>query len=248
MPFKSWRDYWDFAREITRERRYIRSAAAEAFMKEVATTSSKREKKLSKGAILWRAQLGHSWRPEPQIDDEVPCAHPPKRMVPLQDRAREGRVNPKGIPCLYLASDKDTAMAEVRPGVGSHVSLAQFRILRDLRLVDCSQSADKIWLHLEEPPPEKREETVWAYIDRGFSQPVSQNEDTADYAATQTLAELFRSLGHDGVVYRSALGKDGLNIAVFDLLSAKLLNCGLYHAKSVEFEFSEADNPYYVTK
>jgi hypothetical protein len=31
-------------------------------------------------------------------------AHPLERMKPLKDRAQEGRVNPKGIPCLYAAN------------------------------------------------------------------------------------------------------------------------------------------------
>lgn len=247
MSFKSWRDYWEFDREIARERRYVRSEGSETFLKEVADTSAKRIRKLAKGKILCRAQLGNSWRHEVQIDDEVPCAFSVKRMLPLQDRAREGRVNPKGIPCLYMASDRLTAMAEVRPGVGSYISVAQLEVLRDLKLVDCSQSADRIWLHFEEPDPEKREETVWAHIDRAFSEPVSQNDDTAGYAATQTLAELFRSLGCDGVVYRSALQRDGHNVAVFDLNAAKVLNCGLYQAKTVKFDFSEADSTYYVT-
>ncbi|WP_424666577.1 RES family NAD+ phosphorylase [Candidatus Binatus sp.] len=57
-------------------------------------------------------------------------------MVPLSDRAREGRVNPKGIPCLYLATHKDTALSEVRPGKGSLISVAQFQTCRDLTIIN----------------------------------------------------------------------------------------------------------------
>src|ERR1039458_6332974 len=36
-------------------------------------------------------------------------------MKPKPEKAKEGRVNPKGIPCLHLATHEDTAMSEVRP-------------------------------------------------------------------------------------------------------------------------------------
>jgi hypothetical protein len=34
----------------------------------------------------------------------------------LSDRAHEGCVNPKRIPCLYLSDDKNTAMTKCAPG------------------------------------------------------------------------------------------------------------------------------------
>jgi hypothetical protein len=106
MPFESWRDYWDFARETARERRFIRSDRADTFLNEVAATSPSRIRQLKKGTVLWRAQLGHGWRRESQIDDEVPSAFDRERMKPQKDRAKEGRVNAKGVPCLYLATTR----------------------------------------------------------------------------------------------------------------------------------------------
>lgn len=40
-------------------------------------------------------------------------------MKPLSNSASEGRANPKGIPYLYVATDKETAMSEVRPSLGA---------------------------------------------------------------------------------------------------------------------------------
>jgi hypothetical protein len=103
-------------------------------------------------------------------------------MKPLRDRAREGRANPKGIPYLYLATHQDTAMAEVRPWVGSYVSVAQFVLKRDVRIVDCIASDRRFILYSQEPDPEERERAVWRDIDRGFSQPVTSGDDGANYA------------------------------------------------------------------
>lgn len=120
--FKSYRSYWHFARETARVRRYIRTPEATAFLDTVAATRHSRERVIPMGRIVWRAQLGHDWRFEKQIDDEMPAAFPPKRMKPLPDRAHEGRVNAKGIPNLYLPTTLETAISEVRPWIGSLVS------------------------------------------------------------------------------------------------------------------------------
>ena len=170
-------------------------------------------------------------------------------MKPLRNSAREGRVNPKAIPFLYLATDKETAMAEVRPWIKSYVSVGLFKILRDLVLVNCSvEHATHAWLgYMHEPDPPEREKVVWADIDRAFSQPMTTDESSADYAPTQILAEAFRSHGYDGVVYKSLLGK-GFNVALFDLDAADLVNCFLYQVKSLTFEFDEAANPYFISK
>lgn len=84
---------------------------------------------LPKDAHLWRAQLGHDLRPEyagEELIDYFPTAYKPERMKPLRDSAREGRANPKGIPYLYIATDKETAMSEVRPWIGSIISAGCF--------------------------------------------------------------------------------------------------------------------------
>lgn len=60
---------------------------------------------------------------EDEGNDEIPCAYSPDRMTPRRNIASEGRANPKGLPCLYLATDKETAMSEVRPWINSTISI-----------------------------------------------------------------------------------------------------------------------------
>lgn len=88
-------------------------------------------------------------------------------------------------------------------------------------------------------------QSVWADIDRAFSQPVSPSDDTADYVPTQIIADLFKSKGYDGIIYRSAFG-GGYNVALFDLEMAELSNCGLYTVKDLKFDFGQAGKPYVV--
>ena len=245
--FKTWRAFWNFEREVSRNRRYVRSVRAEEFLKAVRVTCESRREQIEKGQGLWRAQHGHEWRRIKEIDDPVPCAYPPKRMVPTKDRALEGRANSKGIPALYLSNCRIAAMSEVRPWLGSFVSLGHFEIARPLSVVDCRRYHNrKAFYFWKEPPPEDLDKAVWSHIDRAFAKPVTRNDETGDYVATQTLTELFRDLGFDGVAYKSAFGSTALNIALFDLDAARLTSCSLYEVKGARLKFDECDGPYWV--
>ena len=96
-------------------------------------------------------------------------------------------------------------------------------------------------------PDEKIDDVVWAEIDRAFSEPVTKNDDTDAYAPTQTLAELFRHEGYDGITYKSAFGDDAYSVALFDLESAEQFDGQLYETEKVDFTFETIGNPYYVT-
>ncbi len=134
-------------------------------------------------------------------------------------------------------------MSEVRPWIGSLVSLALFKIVRPLKIIDCTRGHSKRPLFLSEPAAERREAAVWAHIDRAFSEPTTRMEDRADYAPTQVLAEMFRENGHDGVAYKSSFGiDDGYNVALFDLNAAECVNRTLYSVKRAKFEFKQEDD------
>jgi len=243
--FESPYDHLTFADFVKYKARHILDANSQRFLKAVTESSEKRKATLGAGNILYRSQLANDWRVQPIKDEngvdvdsvEVPIPAPCERMIPRSDRASEGRVNAKGIPCLYLSNDADTAMAEVRPWIGSYVSVAAFRVQRDLTVVDCSSDSAH-WLSFgKELPPDKCEENAWGAINRAFSEPVARTDDVADYAATQVLAEAFRFGGFDGIVYGSKLGT-GKNVAIFDLVAARPINGYLFQVESLNPVFS----------
>ena len=248
--FKSWKSYRDFANRIRRENRFIRLAEEEDFLREVLRTSKSRIRVLPKNFGLWRAQLGHAWRPfhqDEQYVDDIPSAYPPERMKPVKGRATEGRANPKGISILYLSTHQQTAMSEVRPWLGSLVSCAHFKTSRPLTIVDFSVYHNtSSMFYFSEPDPSEREMALWAQIDQAFSKPTTSSENTADYAPTQVIAELFKNDGCDGIAYKSAFGEDGFNIALFEPADAELTYCCLHEVKTLAFSFEQADDPYWV--
>ncbi|GAB6091391.1 RES family NAD+ phosphorylase [Spirochaeta dissipatitropha] len=256
MPFRTWRSYEAFKAAVTSRRRYVFDEETQAFLAELVASSQSRQVTIETGRNFWRAQLGGGWRSEcvGDTDDvlEVPAPHPPDRMRPRLNAATEGRANSKGIPCLYLASKKETAMGEVRPWIGSEISVARFKTQKELTVIDCSRNTTANPLFFDanrkdfyEPDDDQKEWAVWAHVDRAFSLPVTPEDDRADYAPTQIIAEVFKSHGFDGFVYRSRIA-DGYNIALFNLDAAEIQNCFLFEARDVRHSFAEVANPYFV--
>lgn len=249
MPeFTSWQSYWHFERMVRENTRYVRDSEGERFLAAVHATAMKRVDSIPAGSFVWRAQLGHVLEERVQggerFDVSVPL--PADRMKPLRDRAKEGRANPKGIPCLYAATNRETALAEVRPWIGSLISVGQFKVQRTLRVVNCTIHRKGYRVYSgEEPCSGEREESVWCDIDAAFARPVSVSDDLADYATTQVIAELFKVHGFDGVAYASSLGS-GHNLAIFDMDDADLINCFLFEVVDLTFKFNETGNPYFV--
>jgi RES domain len=243
MPeFDSWQSYWSFKWSVQSHARYIFTAETNEFLELVKATCKSRSGQIPAGTIFWRAQRGYEWvkfkrsYEGEEFEEEEMRPFPRERMKPMRG-AKEGRANPKGIPCLYLATDEKTAMAETRPWIGSYISVGQFKTLKELTLINLSVHS-KNTIYLKEPDAAKKESAVWADIDRSFSEPITNGEQSADYAPTQILSELFRNQGFDGVIYKSkCLLGDGLNVALFDLDVAELINCFLYEVKSVSFGF-----------
>ncbi|TAK05525.1 RES domain-containing protein [bacterium] len=196
MPaFQSADAYGRFAHAVTWSTRYVRDNQANGFLDTLAREAEGRVDVIPTRSILWRAQLGHDWeqvREDDRVVAEVPGPFPSERMKPLRDRAREGRANPKGIPYLYVSTHRDTALAEVRPWVGSLVSVAQLRIDRDLRLVNCTEDSKRKHF-IDGTPPEYWDTAVWCDIDAAFSRPVTATDEHPDYIPTQIIAECSRS-------------------------------------------------------
>ena len=248
--FSSWQSFFRFQQDVTKLNRYILSLDSQDFLNTVLATAENRIEKVPEGTIFWRAQLGNTSEPyhqDGEYMDDIPAPFSPERMKPFDCQAYEGRANPKGIPFLYLATRRDTALSEVRPWLGSYISVANFKILKELNIVNCTSSENRNLIYLEEPSAEEKEKAVWVDIDKAFSSPVNPNDKIADYVPTQILAEFFKNNHFDGVAYRSALG-EGHNLALFDISSAELLNCSLYETKKLMYCFEPASNTYFLKK
>jgi hypothetical protein len=244
--FKSSEDYRNFDHAVRRKLRYVRGVAHDEFLQAVLETGVRRQLSLTNNTYLegvWRAQLGNCWR-EVEKDGKVqrvPYPYPKSRMKPIPEKVSDGRANPKGITCLYISTDYNTAVLEVRPLIGSYVTIAKMEITRSLKIVDFTSSRANFNDTWSVEPLDKIEKAVWSDINDAFSKPVERSDDSLDYISTQILSELFKSNGLDGVAYKSSYGEAGFNTALFDLDSANVRDCFLCRVDDVSLKISHID-------
>lgn len=261
FEFLTWDSYNLFARSVRHKRRFVLSADERTFLDAVRATIRDRDVDLPKGTILYRAQQGIDWRIRTDDDGnelgEEPEGFGAARMKPLPNRALEGRANPSGICVLYLATTEKNAISEVRPWVGADISVAQFKILKHLKILDLTKGHGKSSFNVvgfdhiinrTTLDAATKEKAVWIDIDNAFSRPVSASDDAADYVPTQILTEVFREAGYDGIVYKSQFGEKGFNIALFDVEAADAINCAPYEVTAIDVAYKENGNRWYATK
>lgn len=222
-----------------------------SFLNALLNGAKSRERHIPKGWGIWRAQAGCDTQEinEQGAKIEKYVVYRRERMKPKKEFSKNGRVNVEGDICFYAATDKITAMAEVRPWIHGIVTVGYFKLLKDIKIIDFSvnHSEHRYNVILDRKVDDldkslSREEInkiVWTDIDQSFSLPVERNDDEAEYVPTQKIAELIKKNGYDGIAYKSLLTKDGFNIALFDINCVEHVKSELFRLESIEYTFSK---------
>lgn len=150
---------------------------------------------------------------------------PPKKAV------SNGRANPVGIPYLYLSSNIETAISEVRPHKGEKVTVAEFEIKKKLELADLRDP--KRTISPFELNDDDELELIYknmpflSMLENELSKPIMPREARLEYLPTQYLCELFKKIGFHGIIFRSSIVEDGINYVIFKdrYLKASKLEC-----------------------
>lgn len=161
--------------------------------------------------------------------DEKNCDAPPNEY------ATAGRANSLGVSFLYAATDKKTAIMEMRPQIGQHFNVCKIETFKDIRIFDFTYISSKL----------KDDEYVKSgdlyAISKEFSRP--NYGDTDDYVPTQYLCEYLREKGFDGIRYKSAVSPNGINLIIFDTNSEnkayKIVESSVYAVNNIDIEFGQ---------
>ncbi len=166
--FKFLHSYRRFSDSVINSNRYVWDPDIDEFLAILLEKGRSKIKTISADQTLWRAQLGHDWAPveiSNNLVRQLPSPFSKQRMKPQKERAKEGRANPKGIPYLYTAEEKDTVMAEVRPGLGSIISLAELKTVQIIKVVDFTGNHSlRMISYLLDDDPDKIDNFVWSEI------------------------------------------------------------------------------------
>lgn len=169
---------------------------------------------LETDASEFRDQL---YRARIQADDSA---------IPLNEMGRpdaasvkNGRANPVGIPYLYAASTPETAIAETRPHPGDLLSVAQFKVISPLRLLNLMHPRKTISPFAVEDEGElyalRHDLAFLCHLESELSKPILPRVADLEYLPTQYLCEFIKNCGYDGVVFKSSISS-GANVALFD--------------------------------
>ncbi|HOE39067.1 MAG TPA: RES family NAD+ phosphorylase [Bacteroidales bacterium] len=221
---------WDtFSKEIKTVNRFHLKNPLD--LEKLKTLFKHYEKELLKGTELYRARISDN-----------PKAYPIKEMGnPPNKMAKSGRANPNGISYLYLASDIKTTLYEVRASLFDYVSLATFQVKESLKVINLSRSTYDVFRLAE---LETLEEVMLhsAFIDKleqELSKPRRRSDSELDYLPTQYISELIKSMGFDGIEFKSSLNQKGLNVVIFNPEKFKCTDVSVYEITNINLDFKK---------
>ena len=213
--------------ELRKENRYFLSEISEKFVNNLILYAKRfKIHRVARGIELYRSRIDKFDNKEHHYSLDDMGAPPPSN-------AREGRVNPVGIPYLYLSSNIDTAVAEVRPWIKCNITVAKFSLKRDVELINVS---NKVFLNIPSDEEMKGAEFTWReFITYLFSMPFDPRDDTR-YIPIQYLSERIKKEGFDGILYDSSLNESGYNICLFDVNLAYAVELFQVEVKSMNYQ------------
>jgi hypothetical protein len=198
----------DFCEKVQYERRFfqIKQPLDELFgdPKEYEDGTIKPVYMLPAGEKIYRARLLDDGLTEEQVRKS------PARQLgaPPRERASAGRMNVELIPAFYAAFSEETAVAEIRPGIGEQVAIGEFVLQRDLKMFDFTAFARAGHEKWREAYAHTRFEFI-NQMEGEISKPILPFDRQREYIPTQIVAEYLREyFGCEAVVYRSSMIKD----------------------------------------
>lgn len=178
---------------------------------------------IASGSTFFRARIGSEMNAKRQ---EVPFSLKNMGAPPI-DKTRNGRANPVGIPYLYLATNRETSISEVRPWKEAKVSVAEVSIIEPVKIIDIT-NVPPITSPFENTDLRKAIENriLLSRLSYDLAKPINPNAGEYEYIPTQYLSELIKHLGYEGIKYKSAMG-DGCNLVLFNENKVRISNVEL---------------------
>lgn len=154
---------------------------------------------------------------------------------------RAGRANPAGIAYLYLASDLDTVIAELRAEPEDYVSVGQFKIDSDLNIINLETSAEDLDpFAFSDLRGEIERRSLLREFQKWLSRHVRDELHEIDYVVTQYLAEYILSRGYDGIRFKSSLAA-GSNLVLFHPPNATSVGVKQFQITSMHIDYSQKE-------
>ena len=169
---------------------------------------------LKSGNSYFRARIGYKEREEEigvsKVMIKISFSDNELSSPPIL-KAKAGRANRQGVSFLYLASDEETAVGEIRPHPGHYVSSGEFFANIDLHIADF-RFIDLVKYFRDENKLQMFK--LLKDLSNELSVPILP-EEQGNYLVTQFISDIIRQLGFDGIMFNSSVSS-GHNLVVFN--------------------------------
>lgn len=165
---------------------------------------------IRENTILYRARVIPSEK-KYLTKNEMGC--PPSKLTP------SGRANPQGIPYLYLCQDENTTYYEVRALYLDKLTIGQFKVKRELRILDFTTILSLYYAYNNSTSAlaeEIAKQKILLLISKELSKPLRRFDTELEYVPTQYVCEYCKLNGVDGIRFNSSLHNGGINVVLFD--------------------------------
>jgi hypothetical protein len=196
----SWRKFSDSIKNLNRFHTTIFNSDAFASLLSITAKTYERESR------FFRARISL---------DQTGFPHE-KMGAPPPGIRLSGRVNPEGISVLYLSSDRETVLHEVRASTFDYVTIGEFQPRQNVKVVNLSGIATiSPFVYPDGLERYIANRNVFKEIASELAKPLRRNDSSTEYLPTQFIAEFIKSEKYDGVEYASSLNEGGYNLAFF---------------------------------
>lgn len=162
--------------------------------------------------------------------------------APPAGKSSEGRANAKGITCLYVASDVDTTLHEVRAGVFDFVSVGTFRLKEDITVVNLRAITDiSPFVEGLDYLDHAINKQYLEKVNTEMSKSLRRSDSTLDYVPTQYIVDFIKSIEHndkqeyDGIEYNSTTNPGGYNLAIFNPELFECTEVNVYDIEKLQY-------------
>lgn len=159
---------------------------------------------------------------------------------PPYDKSVAGRANPKGISYLYLSNNIDTTLYETRASLYDYITIGQFKLKNNIKVLNLRDTNNVSPFILEDSLPEfLKHKKYLLRLESELAKPIRRQDSELDYLPTQYLSEFIKSIGFDGVEYKSSLNPSGFNLAIFNDQLFECVQTDVFEVRSINYEVME---------
>jgi RES domain-containing protein len=196
--------------------------------------------KIKKGEAFYRARVGFEDKKRSLfgggLEGEVvyvPYSNS-KIGAPPPHLAISGRLNRPGVSFLYCATDKYTAVSEIRPHPGDIVSIGKFILNKNSSIFDLTEMQFLNYYKSDDKLAKYKSLNTFTEL----MQQVIPPSERHVYNITQLVADCIRQLGFDGVLFPSSVGK-GNNLVIFNpkIMDYTYQEAEVFEVKEVSYEY-----------